>query len=268
MWAKKNVKPLKLLEKPTFKNGEVDYYKVMKGGVLFQEIALVYSNISPNTTRIYMLMKDKRKHFDWPRDLSHWKKNYYYFDMDRKTGSMVYGTFNMLDMFKGNNLKGPYFMEYKYQGDTMILTLRYWDGTSSRESVQRMEHIDKNIPLLEYNLVGFCLSRFFDINSKGVIQTVSAGVLRDPVKGRLTKKGSTTVKTDMGKFKTDRYINELSGDPFLYNLIKNYVKGFVFYIEKGGARRVIKTEDKLTRRIFYLSDVLTWAEFKKKYIGK
>jgi hypothetical protein len=58
----------------------------------------------------------------------------------------------------------------------------------------------------------------------------------------------------------------MSGDPFIYNLLKQYINGYVFYINQGPERRLIKFEDKLQRQTWLLTEITTWNDFKKKHI--
>ena len=142
-------KALRLLNKPTYVNGEADYYRVMKGGVLLEEELVIYTNISSNVLRVYLLPKDDRHKIDWPRDYTK-SEIIDYYDIDLNTGSMIYHKMDQLPALKKNNMKGNYYAEYYYEGDTLILKMKDWDGTSSRERIQRMENINKEIPLFFY----------------------------------------------------------------------------------------------------------------------
>jgi len=180
------------------------------------------------------------------------------FSVDLKNGRLIGGFGDYEKEFRSENRYGEvYFtIDMDYIKNTAVFRSKIWDGFDTMTKTVRVKLVP-GYPCWDLLSLVWVGARFLDTQSKGVFYGIYPSVVKQAVPVTVRFLGKETVTTPAGVFPTIR-LSVSVVDPFLANLLDNYIREMSIWIEDSPRALVIKSmspEDN-----YLLEKIDTWRD--------
>jgi hypothetical protein len=167
-----------------------------------------------------------------------------------KTGSLIELTYdfsrttntnlNLTDKHDPSRYGGEFYRHYTLNSNVMDMEIKTCNKSEIRD-IRYRESVKNGYPVMDTDTAMLFSFRFLDITKPGILYAIAPAIIKEPLPVSCRILGKEKIKTSAGEFNTFK-ITIILSDPFLGELMDNYLKDSNLWIEDSARRLLVKMQ--------------------------